>query len=230
MAVINKLADAFAPPDQDPKPSDDNPAKDEINGVSTEWENLTVIPSTKYSLFLKILDELEVKNRPSKYDYVYVPPASSGASDYGLAGNKYKPSEEIRQHLNWNKKYKIDFKKMLVKITDTDKVKRILETTREILKDPSCLENKALYETVTNTLNAWSVDFRSSRGVGLPHVKKVSLEVGADESWNFADENNPTRSEAIGAARATIKKLTRDTNQLLNILQFLSEIKTESGW
>lgn len=228
LEVFNKLADAFSP-DQDPKPSDDNPAKDEINGVSNEWERLTVIPATKYTLFLQILDELEVKNRPSRYDYVYVAPTLPGTSD-ASKNNKYTPSEEIRQHLNWNKKYKNDFKKVLVKITDTEKVKRILATTREILKDPSCLENRALYETITDALNAWSIDFGRSRGVGLPSVKKVVLEVGADDSWNFADEKNPTRSEAIGAARATIKKLTRDTNQMLNILQFLSEIKTDSGW
>lgn len=220
LEAFNKIADAFAPPSE-PTPSEGNPAKDIIIEIFTELDKLMLIPNTKYAKFVEILNELEVKKKPSKYEYVYAPPANR---------NKYRPSEEVNQHLNWNNKYKTDYKKLLIEVTDKDKATRILNSVKDILKDPNCINNKGLIDTISDALNAWSSDYKESRGIGGPIVKKIALQIGADDDWNVADDNAPSRSEAIAVARAIIKKLPNDGNELLNIIKFLSEIKNDKGW
>lgn len=216
-SAVSGLAKAVTPPT--PAPAPENPAKEIINQINTEWDKMTVISEQSYSKFSEILDILGVTNKPSKYTYVYVPPAK---------GNIYNPSEEIKQHLTWNNQYKSQYKNLVNQITDKTKATNILNNVKSILTDASSINNTGLYDTVVDSINGWSTDFGKSRGIGANAIKKIAVEVGA--TWIPHDDYSNKSADAAKVASSIKSKLTRNTNQLLTVTQILSEIQTQSGW
>lgn len=219
--AVAGLAKAVTPPT--PTPAPENPAKDIINQILSKWDGMMVISQNSYQKLSDILDLLGA-TKPSKYSFVFVPPSK---------GNAYNPSEEIKQHLTWNNQYKPQFKSLISSITDKDKATKILNNVGSILTDSYNTNNQGIYDTVKDSLEAWSIDFGKSRGIGANSVKKIALEVGSP--WinvpnNVWDDREGEAKTVINDKTGILSKLTRNSNQLMNVLQFLSEIQTQSGW
>lgn len=219
--ITSGLTDALKP--KEPEPSPENPATEIIKQILDRWDKMTVIPESSYNKFVQILDLLGAK-KPVKSTYVFLPPAK---------GNPYTPSEEIKQHLKWNTELKPQIKALVVSLTDKKKAETILKNVTDISNDNAgSFNNNALIATVTDALEAWVEDAAKVRGVATPFIRRIALELGA----KFADSNDlGNNKEAARLGVTNIReKLTRDTEQLINILTILDEIKnklnTGFGW
>jgi hypothetical protein len=218
--AVGGLADALKP--VEPQPDPENPAANVIKQILSKWDNITTISETSYSKFVRVLDILGAK-KPTKSTYVFVPPAN---------GNLFNPSEEIKQHLKWNNELKPQIKSIVAGITDKSKAEEVLKNVNDILNDGNgSLNNNGIYNTISSALDAWVNDRAFVRGVATPVIRKVSLEVGS----TFPDSNDlgGSRTLAFQAASNIKKKLSRDQDQLINILTILDEIKNNGaafGW
>jgi hypothetical protein len=214
--IVGGITDALKP--KEPEPDPENPAAEIINQILERWDGMTVITERSYPKFIQILDILGAK-KPSKSTYVFVPPAK---------GNLYNPSEEIKQHLKWNNEIKVQIKALLPQINDKTKAQTILTNVNDIRNDSTgSFNNTALIATIRDALGAWVDDVAKIRGVATPIIRKLALELGANFP-NSNDLGNDKPSAVLAASRISAK-LTTDTDQLINTLTILDEIKNNIG-
>jgi hypothetical protein len=218
--AVGGIADALKP--AEPEPDPENPAAEIIKQIIEKWDGMTVITEALYPKFVQILDTLGA-NKPTKSTYVFVPPANR---------NAYVPSEEIKQHLKWNTELKPQIKALLPQINDKTKAETVLKNVNDIRNDNNgSFNNNGFVTTISDALDAWANDAGKVRGFATQDIRKVALELGA----KFPDSGD-LGSDANGAriAAANIKaKLTRDTEQLINILTIMDAIKNKGsafGW
>lgn len=220
--ITGGLAEALKP--SEPEPDPENPAAEIIKQILEKWDKMTVITESSYAKFTQILDLLGAK-KPTKSTYVFVPQSK---------GNLFNPSEEIKQHLKWNNELKPQIKSFLTSIDDKKKAETILKNVSDIVNDSNgSFNNTGLYNTVVDALDLWVEDAPPARirGVATPTIRKIALEVGA----NFPSTNDlgSDKAGAAGGASNIKGKLSRDTDQLINILTILDEIKNNGagfGW
>jgi hypothetical protein len=214
--AVGGIADALKP--AEPEPDPENPAAEIIKQIIEKWDGMTVITESSYPKFVQTLDILGAK-KPTKSTYVFKPPAK---------GNLFNPSEEIKQHLKWNNEIKSQVKGLLTQINEKSKAETVLKNVNDIRNDnQGSFNNNGLIATVTDALDGWAADVAKIRGVATPVIRKLALELGA----NFPNSNDLGNDQG-GAVNAVVNikaKLTRDTDQLINILTILDEIKNNIG-
>lgn len=169
--VTEGLTEALKP--KEPEPDEDNPAGDIIKQIITEWDKIYVVSDTSYSTLSKILDQLGVKKKPIKSEYVYSGPNS--------LSNSYSATEEAQQHIKWNESYKDQFKSLLIDISDEKIAKEILSNVKTKLvgaTENGKSDKNGMYQTLLDVLVAWATDFRSRRGTELRFVRDIASEIG----------------------------------------------------
>lgn len=219
--VTEGLTEALKP--KEPEPDPGNPAAEIITKILEKWDKMTVITESSYGKFEEILNKLGAK-KPIKSTYVFTPPA---------ADNLYYPSEEVKQHLKWNNELKPQIKELVVSITEKKDAETILKNVDFIINDKlGSLNNEGLFGTIVNSIERWAGDAASVRGVATPFIRRIAQEIGA----NFPNSNDLGGNirDAAAGATAIKAKLTRNTDQLINILTILDEAKnnlnTGFGW
>lgn len=169
--VTEGLTEALKP--KEPEPDEGNPAGDIIKQIITEWDKIYVVSDASYSTLSKILDQLGVKKKPIKSEYVYSGPNS--------LNNSYSATEEAQQHIKWNESYKDQFKSLLIDISDEKIAKEILSNVKTKLvgaTENGKSDKNGMYQTLLDVLVAWATDFRSRRGTELRFVRDIASEIG----------------------------------------------------
>lgn len=218
--AVSGLADSLKP--AEPEPDPENPAAEVIKQILDKWDKITVISETTYTKFVRVLDILGAK-KPTKSTYVFVPPAK---------GNPFNPSEEIKQHLKWNNELKPQIKSIVAGLADKAAAEEVLRNVNDILNDVNgSLNNNGMYNTIVAALDAWVEDQAQVRGFATSVIRKIALEVGS--KFPATNDLGGSRSLAFQAATGIKTRLSRDQDQLINILTILDEIKNNGaafGW
>lgn len=260
--AMSGLADSVKSKTSNPSTGSNNPAAADIDAIAKMWDSIYAItysPSTEldlylnsggpadstglggggngnaptkttypavYTAFKSVLDLLGITEPPIS-DYVFAPPSNS---------NQTLPGKELKQLINWNQKYKDQFKASVYSLKDAT-VSGKIKTAMQSISNSKAVSPATLREVISNLLTGWVNDIGKSRLVGVSYIKDAAHELDPLFKWTTNAENS-----SIGAAymanaiRAKIPtgNTENDANKLLNVMNILDGISTvvdkNSGW